>query len=206
MEPLRLLIADDHPLFLMGIKYTLSAQGFLVVAEATNGEEAVAACFRHQPEIILMDIKMPKLDGIEACRQMVAKYSSLIVIMLTTFEEPGVIQAAKQAGAKGYVSKETPPLELATLIQKIAKNPEKDWFPKITLPALTQREEDVLGLLVQGLSNKDIAKALQLSPETIKDYLERIYAKLGVSDRVAAIHKAQSLSLVRLTSNKNSVK
>lgn len=205
MNPLRLLIADDHPLFLMGIKYTLSAQGLLVVAEATNGEEAVAACLKHQPEIALLDIKMPKLDGIEACRQMVAKQPSLVVIMLTTFEEPGVIQAAKHAGAKGYVSKETPPLELAAIIQKIAKSPDRDWFPKITLPDLTGREEDVLGLLVQGLSNKDIAKALRLSPETVKDYLERIYAKLEVSDRVAAIHKAQSLRLLREPSRQKSV-
>jgi two-component system, NarL family, nitrate/nitrite response regulator NarL len=197
MEPLRLLIADDHPLFLMGMKYTLSAQGFLVVAEASNGKEAVSACLKHQPDVVLMDIKMPELDGIEACRQMVAKHPSRVVIMLTTFEEPGVIQAAKQAGAKGYVSKETPPLELAAIIRNIAKNPDRDWFPKIVLPELTPREEDVLGLLVQGLSNKEMAKVLRLSPETIKDYLERLYGKLEVGDRAAAIHKAQSLKLIR---------
>jgi two-component system, NarL family, nitrate/nitrite response regulator NarL len=200
MEGLRLLIADDHPLFLMGIKYTLSAQGFLVVAEASNGKDAVTACLKHQPDIVLIDIKMPELDGTQACRQMVTHMPSLIVIMLTTFEEPGVVQAAKQAGAKGYVSKETPPLELAALIRQIAKNPHRDWFPKIVLPEFTQREEDVLGLLVQGLSTKEIAKGLRISPETVKDYLERIYGKLEVSDRVAAIHKAQALKLTRQVS------
>lgn len=196
MEALRLLVVDDHPLFLLGIKYTLSAQGVLVVAEATNGKEALAACVKHQPDIVLMDIKMPELDGIEACRQMVAEHPDLVVIMLTTFEEPGVTRAAKQAGAKGYVSKETPPLELATLIRNIIKNPDRAWFPKIVLPELTPREEDVLGLLVQGLSNKEIAKALRLSPETVKDYLERLYGKLEVNDRLAAIGKAQSLKLI----------
>jgi two-component system nitrate/nitrite response regulator NarL len=153
----------------------------------------------------LMDIKMPELDGIEACRQMMAKHPSTIVIMLTTFEEPGVIQAAKQAGAKGYVSKETPPLELATIIQQIAKNPYRDWFPKLNLPELTRREHEVLGLLIQGLSNKEIAKVLRLSPETVKDYVERIYGKLEVNDRVAAIHKAQSLRLIREPSQQKSV-
>jgi two-component system, NarL family, nitrate/nitrite response regulator NarL len=194
---LRLLISDDHPLFLMGIKYALSAQGFLVVAEAKDGEEAVAACLNHRPDVVLIDVKMPKLDGIEACRQMMANLPPLVVIMFTTFEEPGVIQAAKTAGARGYISKETPPQELAALIQKIVRNPERDWFPKFTLPDLTRREEEVLELLVQGLSNKDIAKALSLSPETIKDYVERIYAKLEVSDRIGAINKAHTLKLVK---------
>lgn len=196
MDKPRLLIADDHPLFLMGIKYALSAQGFSVVAEATNGEEAVSANLKHQPDVALLDIKMPQLDGIEACRKMLAQHPKLVVIMLTTFEEPGVIQAAKLAGAKGYASKETPPQELATLIQKIIKSPDRDWFPKITLPELTQRERDVLELLVRGLSNKDMAKVLGLSPETVKDYVERLYGKLEVSDRLGAINKAQSLRLV----------
>jgi two-component system, NarL family, nitrate/nitrite response regulator NarL len=193
---LRLLIADDHPLFLTGIKYALSAQGFTVVAEAKNGEEAVAACLEAKPDVALLDIKMPLLDGIEACRRITQHDPAMIVLMLTTFEEPGVIQAAKQAGAKGYLSKETPALELATLVRNILKNPDRDWFPKIVLPELTPREEDVLGLLIQGLSNKEIAKALRLSPETVKDYLERLYGKLAVNDRLAAIGKAQSLKLI----------
>ncbi len=196
MDKPRLLIADDHPLFLMGIKYALSAQGFTVVAEATTGEEALSANLRHQPDVALLDVKMPQLDGIEACRKMMVQRPNLVVIMLTTFDEPGVMQAAKDAGAKGYVSKETPPQELAMLIHKIIKNPGGDWFPKIELPELTQREKDILALLVRGLSNKEMAKVLRLSPETVKDYVERLYGKLEVNDRLSAINKAQSLRLV----------
>lgn len=193
---LRLLIADDHPLFLTGIKYALTSQGFSVVAEAKNGEEAVAACQKARFDVVLLDIKMPVLDGIEACRRITKQDPSIVVLMLTTFDEPGVMQAAKQAGAKGYLSKETPPLELATTIQRIVKNPNADWFPKIVLPQFTAREQEVLEQLVRGLSNKEIAKALGLSPETVKDYLERVYTKLEVDDRLGAVNKAQSLKLV----------
>jgi two-component system, NarL family, nitrate/nitrite response regulator NarL len=197
---LRLLIADDHPLFLTGMKYALSAQGFTVVAEAKNGEEAVTFCHKEKPDVALLDIKMPLLDGIEACRRIVQQNPAIIVVMLTTFQEPGVMQAAKQAGAKGYMSKETAPLELANTIQRIVKNPGRDWFPEIILPQFTAREQDVLEHLVQGRSNKDIAKVLKLSPETVKDYVERVYAKLEVNDRLAAINKAQSLRLTRVQS------
>jgi DNA-binding NarL/FixJ family response regulator len=195
---LRLLIADDHPLFLTGMKYSLSAQGFSVVAEARNGEEAVRLCQSEQPDVALLDIKMPFLDGIEACRRITTHNPGIVVLMLTTFEEPGVMQAAKQAGAKGYLSKETPPLELASLIQKIVQQPHKNWFPEITLPTLTQREKDVLEQLVRGFSNKEIAKTLRLSPETVKDYVERLYAKLEVADRLQAASKAQALGLIRV--------
>ncbi len=197
---LRLLIADDHPLFLTGMKYALSAQGFKVIAEAKNGEEAVAACHKHKPDVALLDIKMPLLDGIEACRQITRHNPTMLVLMLTTFDEPGVIRAAKEAGAKGYLSKETPPLELATLIHNISKNPDRDWFPKIELPQFTQREQAVLGLLVQGLSTKEMAKVLRLSPETVKDYLEKVYGKLEVNDRIGAMNKAQALRLVKARS------
>jgi two-component system, NarL family, nitrate/nitrite response regulator NarL len=200
MKRLRLLIADDHPLFVLGIKYALVSQGFEVVAEASDGQEAVQASLRCSPDVVLLDIKMPELDGIEACRQITAKDPSVTVIMLTTFDEPGIISAARQAGARGYVSKETPPLELAKIIQTLISNPGKNWFPEIALPSLTAGEQRVLVLLVQGLSNKDIAKALELSPETVKDYLARIYSKLEVSDRLGAIDKARRLGLAGSTS------
>jgi two-component system, NarL family, nitrate/nitrite response regulator NarL len=194
---LQLLIADDHPLFLTGMKYALAAQGFKIVAEAKNGEEAVSACHKHNPDVALLDIKMPLLDGIEACRQIVQQNPKMIVLMLTTFDEPGVIRAAKEAGARGYLSKETPPLELAKVIHDISKNPDRDWFPKIELPQFTPREHEVLELLVQGLITKEMAKILRLSPETVKDYLEKIYGKLEVADRFGAISKAQALKLVK---------
>ncbi|HEX7003179.1 MAG TPA: response regulator transcription factor [Trueperaceae bacterium] len=195
MSELRVLVADDHPLFRVGLGYALGAQGFEVAAEAEDGREAVAACRRERFDVVLMDIRMPGMNGIEACREIRRMEDPPLVVMLTTFEEPGIIQAARDAGATMYLSKETSPAELARLLRAIVEEPERGWLPAVKLPELTPRERDVLALLVQGLSNKQMARELDLSPETVKDYLNGVYRKLEVRDRLAAAQRARELGL-----------
>ena len=194
---LSVLIADDHPLFRMGLRYALQAQGFEVVAEVEDGEAAVAACRQTQPDIALLDVKMPLLDGLEACQQIKTAQPEILTIMLTTFEEPAVIRAAKVAGATAYLSKETDPAELAAMLREVSEAPHRRWLPAVDLPALTGREQDVLALLADGCSNKAIARRLDLSPETVKDHLSNLYHKLEVRDRLSAVREAQALGLLR---------
>ncbi|NJK63809.1 MAG: response regulator transcription factor [Synechococcaceae cyanobacterium SM2_3_1] len=194
---MRVLIADDHPLFRLGLKYALQAQGFQVVAEADTGNLAIAVCDSHPVDVAILDVKMTDGDGLHACQVLVERDPKLVVILLTTFQEPALIQAARQAGARGFLSKETDPSYLADTIHRIIQQPEKDWLPVVMeLPRLTPRELSVLQLMTQGLANKQIARRLGISIETVKEYASGIYRKLGVSDRVTAVFKAQELGLL----------
>lgn len=193
---MRVLVADDHPLFRLGLKYALSAQGFEVAAEAADGRAAIRACRAQGFDVVLLDVKMPDMDGIEACRAIRGLEPAPIVIMLSTFEEPAIIRAAREAGATAYLSKETDPASLAELIRAILRNPQRSWLPHVELPELTPREGQVLKLLAEGYSNKEIAERLEISPETVKDYLNGVYRKLNVRDRLAAVNEARSLGLV----------
>ena len=191
----RILIADDHPLFRVGLSYTLKNLGFDVVAEAFDGQDALEKCLSMRPEAALLDVKMPRLDGLSACKQISSQIPSLRIIMLTTFSEPALVEAARAAGAAGFVSKETEASELARLIHKMLEQPNFRHFPVLNLPKLTARELEVLKHLVTGLQNKEIAKVLGVSPETIKDHLERLYQKLEVQDRMGAVSRARALGL-----------
>ncbi len=190
------LIVDDHPLFRMGLAMALKAEGFVVVGEAENGRQAVERCRHTKVDVVLLDVRMPELDGISACKAITAVEGAPLAVMLTTFEEPAVIHAAREAGATAYLSKETEPRELARMLRSILADPERDWLPNVALPSLTRREEEVLALLAQGLSNKAIASRLGLSPDTVKDHLENVYRKLEVRDRVSALRRATELGLV----------
>ena len=196
---LSVLIADDHPLFRMGLAYALKAQGFEVVAEAADGLAALSACRTFQPDVALLDVKMPVLDGLETCKHVKDDFPDILVVMLTTFDEPAILAAAKAAGATAYLSKETDPAELAELLREIVSRPERDWLPVPDVPTLTTREAEALQLLAAGHSNKAIAKLLGVSPETVKDHLTSVYRKLEVGDRLAAVGKALSLGLLRLS-------
>lgn len=197
-KAIRVLIADDHPLFRMGLTYALKQQGFDVIAEVSNGQDAISACQDGQPDVALLDVKMPQLDGVGACESITSLNPAPLVIMLTTFEEPAIIQAAKDAGATGYLNKETDPAELARIIRAIVAKPTQNWLPHVHVPRFTNRETQVLALLAQGLSNKAIAKTLELSPETIKDYLNNVYRKLEVEDRVSALKRSHELGLIQV--------
>jgi two-component system, NarL family, nitrate/nitrite response regulator NarL len=193
---MKVMIADDHPLFRMGLRYALTARGFEVVGEATDGLEALIIYAQTQPQVALLDIKMPNMDGIEACKQLMAQNPKLIVVLLTTFSEPAIVEAARKAGAKGFLSKETEPLMLAEALDRIAREPDRDWLPiSAPIPQFTPREQDVLKLLLEGQTNKRIALRLGLSPDTVKDYVSRVLSKLEVSDRMGALRKARELGL-----------
>ncbi|RTR28719.1 response regulator transcription factor [Deinococcus radiophilus] len=191
-----LVIADDHPLFRMGLKYALMHQGFEVVAEAQDGNEALEACRSLRPTAALLDVKMPGLTGIEVCERLSRDCPEVISILITTFSEPAIIQAAREAGARGYLSKETDPPALAAQLQAIITDPTQDRLPRVDVPRLTPRESQVLPLLAQGLSNKEIARELGLSPDTVKDHLARMYGKLDACDRTEAVSRARTIGLL----------
>lgn len=192
---MRVLIADDHPLYRMGLAYALAAQGFEVVAEVADGAEALAVCGRGGVEVAVLDVRMPKLDGVAACAEIRALEPAPLVVLLTTFGEPAIIEAARRAGASAYLSKETSASDLARTLRLLADDPERRLLPEVELPPLTPRERDVLALLAEGLTHKQMAARLQLSPVTVKDYLQGLYRKLEVNDRVSALRVAAELGL-----------
>ncbi|KEF35624.1 MULTISPECIES: response regulator transcription factor [Deinococcus] len=194
---MRIVIADDHPLFRMGLKYALLHQGFDVVAEAADGLQALGACRTLEPDAALLDVKMPGLTGIEVCERLRQTHPSVVSILITTFAEPAIVQAARAAGARGYVSKETDPESLARQLRDIVANPDIDRLPQVEVPRLTPRESEVLPLLAQGYSNKEIAKNLGVSPDTVKDHLARLYVKLEAGDRTEAVSRARSIGLLQ---------
>jgi len=197
-EPVRVLIADDHPLFRLGLRYSLQAQGFVVLAEAESGSQVLSLCGIHQPDVAILDVKMPELDGLQVCQAITQGFPQIVVVLLTTFQEPALVAAAQQAGARGFFSKDTQPQELATQIRTLLTNPNHLCLPVITdLPRLTPRELTVIRLLSQGLANKQIARQLGLSIETIKEYASTAYRKLGATDRVTALFRAQELGLLQ---------
>ena len=194
---MRLVIADDHPLFRMGLKYALIQQGFDVVAEAADGPSALEACRLYQPDAALLDVKMHGMSGIEVCDRLRITAPRVVSVLITTFAEPAIVQAARSAGARGYVSKETDPESLAQQIRDIVAHPDVDRLPQVDVPRLTPRESEVLPLLAQGFSNKEIAKNLGVSPDTVKDHLARLYVKLEAGDRTEAVSRARSIGLLQ---------
>lgn len=193
---MRVLIADDHPLFRLGLSLALAREGFDVVGEAENGKVAVERAAQGGIDVVLLDIRMPVMDGIEACARIAAQPTPPMVVLLTTFEEPAIIAAAREAGATAYLSKETEPARLAALLVQVVAEPERDWMPTVDLPSLTRRESEVLRLLARGLTNKGIGKHLGISPETVKDHVESLFAKLDVRDRVSALRRATELGML----------
>ncbi|MER3451153.1 MAG: DNA-binding response regulator [Thermus sp.] len=191
---MRVLIADDHPLFLLGLKAGLEAEGMEVVAMAKDGEEALAMALKLNPEAVLLDLKMPHLDGLACCRRLREEGYTGLIAFLTTYLEPALLLEAHLAGADGYFSKELSALEIREKLRRLLAGEER--FVPPELPHLTPREKEALRLLAQGLSAKEMARALGVSPETVKDYLEKIYAKLEAKNRVEAVAKARRLGLL----------
>ena len=195
---IRLLIADDHPVVRDGLRGIFEASGeFEVAGEAANGQEAVDRAAALRPDVVLMDLRMPVLDGVSAIRLLAEKGVSARVLVLTTFDTDTDVVPAIEAGATGYLLKDSPPDELLRGVRAAARG-EAVLSPSVATrllgqvrqPArepLSQRELDILGLIARGCSNREAAARLFISEATVKTHLLHIYAKLGVNDRAAAV-------------------
>ena len=212
MSRIRVLIADDQPLMRAGFRTVLEATGSIeVVAEAGDGEEAITLAHRHDPDVILMDVQMPRLDGIEATRRLPRHR----VLVLTTFGLDEYIVEALRAGASGFLTKDAPVNDLVAAVRAVAAG-DAVLSPAATrqlldrvgrrLPpvapaserqdALTERELDVLRLLAAGMSNAEIAQALVVAEPTVKSHVSNLLGKLGLRDRVQAVIWAYEHGLV----------
>jgi len=211
MEKLSLLIADDSTPFREGLRALLYAvEDVEVAGEATTGEETVAQAAALQPDVVLMDIQMPGVNGLEATRRILATSPHIRILMLTMFEDDDSVFAALRAGARGYVLKGALKAEMLRAIRGVASG-EAIFGPAIArrlvgffaaprlvaspFPDLTEREREVLGLIARGHSNMVIARQLELSPKTVRNHISNIFSKLQVADRAEAISRAREAGL-----------
>ncbi len=212
---IRILVADDQQLVRSGFRMILGADPELeVVGEAGDGVEAVARARDLQPDVVLMDVRMPRVDGIEATRQLSAREDAPRVLMLTTFDLDEYVFAALRAGASGFLLKDAPEAQLLAAIRIVADGGSL-FAPTVTrrlierfadlgeqqappdLDGLTARELEVLGLLARGRSNAEIAAELVVSEHTVKTHVARVLGKLGLRDRIQAVILAYESGLVR---------
>ncbi len=208
-ERIRLLIADDHPVVRDGLRGMLAGQADLeVVGEAADGAEAVALAARLRPDVVLMDLRMPHMDGVAAIERIAAQEAAPRVLVLTTYDSDADILPAIEAGATGYLLKDAPREELFRAIRATARG-ESALAPTVAArlvgrmraPAedkLSARELEVLALVARGANNREIGHQLCLSEATVKSHLIHIYGKLGVSDRTAAVTVALKRGILRL--------
>ena len=212
-SPARLLLADDHALVREGLRAVLEAQeGIEVVGEAQDGPQAVELCQKLSPDLVLMDVRMPRMDGLEATRVIKRELPRIIVLVLSAFEDPNYLSKALKAGAAGYVLKTAPPTETIAAVRKaligelplnqevavrllmrlMEQAPKEEALPE----SLSLREIDVLRLMARGQTNQQIAKNLFVSTSTIKKHVHSIISKLGVSDRTQAALRAVELGVL----------
>ena len=219
MSRIRVLIADDHPVFRYGLRALLTSEATLmeVVGEATTGEEAIALAAQCLPDVILMDVNMPGLNGIEATRRILAATPQIGILMLTMFDDDESVFAAMRAGARGYLLKGAEGEETVRAILAVS-NGEAIFSPTIArrligyfgahqrrqpsppaslFPELTEREREVLTLLAQGYTNPAIAEQLVLSPKTVRNHVSSIFSKLQVAGRAEAIIRARDAGLTK---------
>lgn len=198
-QPIRVMLVDDHTMVRRGLATFLQVSDNLeLVGEAENGEAAIELCGRILPDVILMDMVMPDMDGVTATRLIRQQFPTVQVIALTSFKEAGLVQSALQAGAIGYLLKDVSADELARAIHSahegqatVASEVTQGLIQAATWPTalgadLTEREREVLTLLVEGLNNTEIAEKLVVSPSTIKSHVSNILAKLDVTSRTEA--------------------
>ncbi|WP_109211777.1 MULTISPECIES: response regulator transcription factor [Microbacterium] len=204
---IRVMIVDDHPIVRDGLRGMFAGTtGIEVVAEAADGSRAVDLALALDPDVILMDLRMPRLDGVAAIRRLADLGSRSRVVVLTTYDTEAEVLPAIEAGATGYLLKDVATDDLLRAVEAAARG-EAVLAPAVTNrlmgrlrepePALTERELEVLGLVAQGTTNRDIAAALFLSEATVKTHLLHIYAKLGVTDRASAVAVGFQRGLLR---------
>jgi DNA-binding NarL/FixJ family response regulator len=214
---LRVLVADDQTLVRGSFRVLIdTAPGLRAVGEAGTGAEAVELAERERPDVVLMDVRMPEMDGIEATRRISRDLPDVRVLILTTFDLDSYVYAALRAGASGFLLKDTPPADLLSAIRVIAsgesllaptvtrrliaefvRRPAPAGPPPAGLDALTDREREVLALIARGLSNAELAEHLHLSPATVKTHIGRLLAKLQARDRAQLVIAAYETGLIR---------
>ena len=211
---LNILVAEDHPLFRRALVDLLGAQpGWAVVSQAEDGVGAVTAAHGEQPDVVVMDLKMPRLDGIEATRRIVAASPHIAVLVLTMYDDDASVFEAMRAGARGYLLKGADQAEVVRAVADVAEGgavfgsavarrvlqyfaaPRPATVPETVFPELTAREHEVLDMIAAGRSNADVAAELFLSPKTVRNHVSNIFAKLHVADRATAIVKAREAGL-----------
>jgi DNA-binding NarL/FixJ family response regulator len=194
-RPIRILLADDHPLFLVGVRATLEADGgFEVVGEAHSGPEVLPLAGRTDPEVVLLDIVMPGIDGLGCLDRLRVRYPQIVVVMFADVADPTQINAAFMRGAKGFIVKSVRVADFAVSIRQTLEGtayhahgmPELSPETVATNAGLTRRELDILRRLIHGLSNKDIAAELSIAEQTVKFHLTSVYRKLGIRSRTQA--------------------
>ncbi len=209
---IRVLIADDHPVFRFGLRALLAGEPDIeIVGEATTGQEAVTLALQHRPDVVLMDLNMPGLNGMDATRRIRAQAPEVAVLVVTMFDDDSVF-AAMRAGARGYLLKGAEAEETLRAIRAIAHG-EAIFSPAVAdrimtyfaqmahhpaqaaFPELTDREREVLVLIAKGLTNRAIAERLMLSEKTVRNHVSNIFAKLQVADRAEAISRAREAGL-----------
>jgi DNA-binding NarL/FixJ family response regulator len=213
---IKVLIVDDQELVRAGFGVLVeSADDLVVVGLAANGEEGVALAASTSPDVVLMDIRMPVMNGLEATSRILAGASATRVLILTTFDLDEYVFGALRAGASGFLLKDTPPADLLAgirvvargdallspnitrhLIEEFVKRPQPDRVPPVALKALTEREVEVLALVARGLSNTEIGQRLHVSPATAKTHVARLLMKLDARDRAQLIIAAYETGLV----------
>lgn len=205
------LLVDDHTMLRQGLRRGLEAEGIHVVAEAGDGETAVRLALEHRPDAVIMDVSMPDVDGIEACRRIMRADARQCVIILTMHMDRAIIERALRAGAVGYLTKDCSMTEVVEAI-KLATSGDTVLSPNLATlmlsearsndrnddPLISPREEEVLQLVVDGLGTTAIAERLYISQKTVKNHLASIYDKLNASDRTQAVLTAVRMGIVRI--------
>jgi NarL family two-component system response regulator LiaR len=209
-NPIRVLLVDDHMVVRSGLSTVLSIHDDLkLVGEAGDGEEAIKLCERLQPDVVLMDLLMPKMDGVTAIKAIKTRWPQIQIIALTSFKEKEYVEGALKAGANGYLLKDVSAEELVNSVRRAAAgqpslSPEAAQVliknvnePVDKQPDMTGREKEILALMVEGLSNNEIAERLIVSQSTVKFHVSNILSKLGVTGRTEAVALAVKHHLVK---------
>ena len=204
--PIHVLVADDHLVVRLGLATVLQFDiGIRVVAMAESGQEALSLYRKHRPDVVLMDLRMPDLDGVEATRRIRAEFPEARILMLTTYDADEDVRRALDAGASGYLLKTAGQEELVAALRAVHRGElwlptgvAARWLEIQEQPSLSARQLEVLELLAKGCSNKEIARLLGFSEDGAKAHLKTVFAKLGVQDRTEAVSVALQRGLIRL--------
>ena len=206
---LKVVLVDDHTMLRQGLRRALEAEGIIVIGEAADGIEGVKVALATSPDVVLMDVTMPKMDGVDATRQLIAADASKRIVMLTMHIDRDVIDRALKAGAVGYLTKDSSISEVVEAIH-LAANGDRPMSPQLAVAMLqearkapdniiTAREEEVLQAVANGLGTGEIAATMFISQKTVKNHLASIYEKLDARDRTQAVLMAVKMGIVKLT-------